>query len=93
MLDHYEFAVVIDHVYELSGQKKLAVGLDGRWHVWTLFDEDSKPTVKDFGTEQDAKLWYDVLLPLQTGKGTYTPHPVPHLVRLSDPFWGRSLMG
>jgi hypothetical protein len=87
MLNHKNFALVIDHVLELNGQKKLAVGSDGKWYVWSLFDVDNKPQVQSFKSEAEAKKYYAAIEVVKTNV-IYTSTPVPFIVNLSDSHWG-----
>ena len=89
MTNYKDFAVVIEHAIEIGGQKKLAIGCNGKWYVWNVWGYSANPIVTSYSGEKAARKAYDGL-ELVVGSIKYDPTPVPHLISLSDPYWGRA---
>jgi len=86
MISCENFAVVVDHVHELDGQKKLAKGCDGLWYIWDYRSGTTKPLLYSFTDEKEAKKAYKAIV-IPKSRVIYTPHPVPFLVNLDDLHW------
>jgi hypothetical protein len=85
MFDVTNLAIVVDHGYELGGQKQLAKGVDGNWYIWTWLDRQ-KPKTFSFPTEIQAKEAYEAIK-LEKTTVIYTPRSIPCLVNVNDTYW------
>jgi len=85
MVDCSDFAIVVDHICEVGGQKKLAKGVDGCWYIWKWLRGEN-PRTECFSSEVVAKLGYKTI-DIEKTNVKYDATPVPHLVKINDKYW------
>lgn len=85
MISCAKLAVVVDHVNEFSGQKKLAKGCDGKWYVWRYIGNGPYRITKHKTEATALKAYNAIVLPKSVLK--YDSWPVPHLVNVNDKFF------